>query len=368
MQEKARPERLLAAILSFSDEALLTFALDGTVQTWSRGAEKLYGYTAAEVNSRPLAQLFNEHRAPGYEGLLHAAISGEFPQCENIERKHKDGTILRVSVRRTPIRNDRGEIVEIFETGTAFSSPLGDICNSDHIYQIAQQLPMILWTTDRDLRVTYHGGAALPGVKWKPGELLGRSIQEYLKCQDPYTTPLSQHYEALQGATVRCEYKRNNRVLELHLEPLRSSSGDIIGCIGAGLDISERKKNEEKTRYQATHDALTGLANYREFLDALEREVRRSDRSNRTFAVLLLDLDELKRINDRLGHLAGNRPSSPAVTLWKRLVPKFGRTEQVAYFAFSIRVTMYPEAASSASKVTLSPTFTCLSTAGSLTR
>ena len=103
------------------------------------------------------------------------------------------------------------------------------------------------------------------------------------------------------------EYKRNNRTFEIHLEPLRSSCGEIIGCIGAGLDITERKKNEEKVHYQATHDALTGLANYREFLDSLEREIRRGERSNRSFAVLLLDLDELKLINDRFGHLAGNR-------------------------------------------------------------
>ena len=103
------------------------------------------------------------------------------------------------------------------------------------------------------------------------------------------------------------EYKRNNRVLELHLEPLRSASGEIIGCVGAGLDISERKKTEEKMRYRATHDALTGLSNYREFLESLEREIRRGERSNRSFAVLLLDLDALKSINDRMGHLAGNR-------------------------------------------------------------
>lgn len=54
MPEKVRPERLLAAILSSSDQALLTFALDGTVQIRSPGAERLYGYAAAEMKGQPL--------------------------------------------------------------------------------------------------------------------------------------------------------------------------------------------------------------------------------------------------------------------------------------------------------------------------
>src|SRR5260370_37578755 len=75
----------------------------------------------------------------------------------------------------------------------------------------------------------------------------------------------------------------------------------------AGIDITERKKREDQIRYEATHDALTGLANYREFMDTLEREVRRGERSSHVFALLLLDLDELKAINDKYGHLLGNR-------------------------------------------------------------
>src|SRR4030088_2463048 len=71
-------------------------------------------------------------------------------------------------------------------------------------------------------------------------------------------------------------------------------------------DITERRKNEERAFYQARHDALTGLANYREFMDRLEREVHRAERSHHSFTLLLLDLDGLKRINDLQGHLAGN--------------------------------------------------------------
>lgn len=305
--ENLPSQRQLAAILSSTEDGLLSFALDGTIQMWSRGAERLYGYTEAEILGQPLSSVLAEQIAPQYEGLILAAISGKFPQIETMERRHKDGSVLQVSVTRTPVRDASGQIVEILECG---KMPVWQACDASEevgLRQVAEQMPIVLWITDRDLRITSYCGAGLPGSKMRPDELLGRSVQEYLKCQDQHTTPLAQHYEALQGTSVRFEYKRNNRVLELHVGPLRSASGEIIGCIGAGLDISERKKTEERVRYQATHDGLTGLANYREFVDALERELRRSERSNRSFGVLLLDLDALKRINDRLGHLAGNR-------------------------------------------------------------
>jgi PAS domain S-box-containing protein len=307
MLENSRAARLLAAILSSAEDGLLSFALDGTIRSWSHGSERLYGYTEAEMTGQPMTRLCHVQEVPRYDGLLRAALAGEFPHCENVERRHKDGAILRVRVNRTPIRDERDEIVEILESGTAFSSHQREISNHEELRQIAEQMPMILWTTDRDLRLTSHCGSALRGTRLRADELVGRSVQEYLKCQDQYTTPMAQHYEALRGVAVRFEYKRNNRVLDLHVTPLRSASGEIVGCVGAGLDITVRKKNEEKMRHQATHDALTGLANYREFLDALEREVRRRERSNRSFAVLLMDMDALKHINDRLGHLAGNR-------------------------------------------------------------
>ncbi|HEV8401356.1 MAG TPA: MASE1 domain-containing protein [Gemmatimonadales bacterium] len=71
--------------------------------------------------------------------------------------------------------------------------------------------------------------------------------------------------------------------------------------------VTERRRMEGHLRDLAVRDPLTGLANYRHLMVALEAEIRRSQRTQRGFAVLLLDVDGLKRINDRHGHLVGSR-------------------------------------------------------------
>jgi diguanylate cyclase (GGDEF)-like protein len=71
--------------------------------------------------------------------------------------------------------------------------------------------------------------------------------------------------------------------------------------------VSERKEAEKRLRRLAVSDPLTGLGNYRRLMNALAGEIRRSQRTERPFAVLFLDLDDLKGINDRYGHLVGNR-------------------------------------------------------------
>ena len=172
---------------------------------------------------------------------------------------------------------------------------------------LIDQMPLILWTTDQHLRITSNWGCGSTAWKVRPGELVGRNICEFLESNDADASPVAEHYEALRGKTSTLEYRRQHRVLEIRLKPLRAASGEITGCIGLALDITERKISEEQVLYQARHDALTNLANYREFMDKLEKEVQRAERSHRSFTILLLDLNELKRINDLWGHLTGNR-------------------------------------------------------------
>ena len=83
--------------------------------------------------------------------------------------------------------------------------------------------------------------------------------------------------------------------------------GRPVGAVIAFADITERKKFEEELARNAFHDALTGLANRRLFLDHLEHALRRSLRAGGLHAILFIDVDRFKVVNDSLGHLAGDQ-------------------------------------------------------------
>jgi diguanylate cyclase (GGDEF)-like protein len=80
-----------------------------------------------------------------------------------------------------------------------------------------------------------------------------------------------------------------------------------ITTLALAAEVTEHKRADERVRQLAVTDPLTGLCNYRRLLDALDFEIKRSERTGRPFAILLLDLDGLKIINDAFGHLVGSR-------------------------------------------------------------
>ncbi len=81
---------------------------------------------------------------------------------------------------------------------------------------------------------------------------------------------------------------------------------NIVGIFGIGKDITENKKNEEKIQFLAYHDPLTGLANRLYFGESLKKAVTEAEALNEIFAVMFIDLDHFKQINDTLGHDNGD--------------------------------------------------------------
>jgi diguanylate cyclase (GGDEF)-like protein/PAS domain S-box-containing protein len=97
------------------------------------------------------------------------------------------------------------------------------------------------------------------------------------------------------------------RWAESRAATLRDDTGQIVGCVGTVEDVTERERTEAELTHQAMHDPVTGLPNRTLFLDRVGMALARTRRSGGEVAVLFMDLDRFKLINDSLGHEAGDR-------------------------------------------------------------
>ena len=112
------------------------------------------------------------------------------------------------------------------------------------------------------------------------------------------------------GAASRYKIKILTKDREERWLDITATAVELDGApvrLVSAFDFTEHKRVEERAQLLAVTDPLTGLGNYRCLLQVLGAEITRFDRTGRPFAVLLLDLDELKKVNDRYGHIVGSR-------------------------------------------------------------
>ena len=113
--------------------------------------------------------------------------------------------------------------------------------------------------------------------------------------------------EASRGADGHDELETaEGRIADCRTTVLQGAGGQCLGRAWFFRDITERKQAEARMLHHARHDALTGLANRTAFVEAIRAAIARAARGGRSFAVLYLDLDHFKDVNDSLGHSAGD--------------------------------------------------------------
>lgn len=158
------------------------------------------------------------------------------------------------------------------------------------------QIPAILWTTDRELRFTSSQGAGLRSLSLEEGQVVGMTIYEYFGVDDPDMEAIAMHRRVLEGESVRYETELEGCIFESHIEPLRNAEGEIIGCLGIALDVTEGKKAEKKLRSseQQLRALASRLQEVREEESAnIAREIH--DELGQTLTGLKMDISWVRR-------------------------------------------------------------------------
>ena len=184
------------------------------------------------------------------------------------------------------------------------------VARENHIRKIMDTVVDGLISFDRRGIIGTANPAAEKIFGYHPGELINRNLRILMDMPlDVDKTGLIEVDDAgrLLGGDYQVEGRRQDGSkfpVEVAIGMLKEGERHIF--IGALRDITERKEQEDRLRYLATRDPLTRMPNRRLFTERLEEAIRKADESGGKFAILFIDLDHFKNINDALGHVTGD--------------------------------------------------------------
>ncbi|HSJ79235.1 MAG TPA: EAL domain-containing protein [Erythrobacter sp.] len=167
------------------------------------------------------------------------------------------------------------------------------------------------WASDNSGNLTYLSGAIAARLGLSLGDLLGHPLIAIFTSADRdgrgKSLPLMLGaHKAFTGMAVRATKNPDGGVLRLAGQPLFANDGSFIGFRGTGADITDEYHREEETERLARFDSLTGLSNRHRMAHQLESTLTAFKAARRNCAVMMLDLDRFKHVNDTLGHAAGD--------------------------------------------------------------
>ncbi|HJV52391.1 MAG TPA: PAS domain S-box protein [Noviherbaspirillum sp.] len=310
-------EEKYRSILESIEEAYYEVDLTGTLLLCNDAFCRMFGYTMDEI----LGLNYSQYHKPEEVAYVFTNFNDVFRT--GIPKKgidwvllHKNGATLLCEGSVQLIRNDKGEPV-------GFRGMLRDVtarremeaalrASEERFRDLTELSSDWYWEQDNRYRFVQINGDVLAKTGMAAEDYLGKtlwelpfdhvSMEQWLEHQSQLAEGRPFYELVLKTQTTEA----GPRYLSISGLPIRDGDGRLAGYRGTGKDITERKLAEERIRHLASHDILTGLPNRMMFNQMLSHQVQQARRYGRKFALMFIDLDHFKAVNDTSGHDAGD--------------------------------------------------------------
>jgi PAS domain S-box-containing protein len=273
-KERERDAMLLGAIIESSDDAIISKDLNGIITSWNNGAERLFGYTAAEAVGNPITILIPPDRLDEEPEILARLRRGERVDHFETIRRRKDGTLLNISLTISPVKNASGKVVgasKIARDITESKRIQSALAESERRFrQLADSMPQIVWTARADGYLDYFN------ERWYDFSGFPRDSFGYASWVAILHPEDVQRYNevwsesVLSGKPFQIEIRMWDRGEQRwrwfmgRALPIKDAGGRVSKWFGTATDIDSQKRTEEDLRranedlerfaFSASHD------------------------------------------------------------------------------------------------------------------
>jgi len=328
-------ERRFRESMAHSPIGMLIAELDGKWTYTNLALQKMLGYSDAEFRSMPPGGPSKTDDWKNSKPRLDRLLSGEIDHYD-ITRcfRHKDGRWLWTHVAVSITRDDDGAplyyIAQIESLEARQLAEQNLAAERERLTTTLGAISDAVITTDADTRINYINPAAQILLGLKMDAVANRRLYEVIHLVDPRTSRSAANLigqGALHGNVLRREqpcllHRPDGTVCWVSdvVSPIVDSSGGVSGMVIVFRDATEEVVRDRDLQHRAMHDPLTGLSNRIEFQERLHDAFLKSRHLNRPAAVIAIDLDRFKAVNDTGGHAAGDAILRAAAEVCRRAV------------------------------------------------
>jgi diguanylate cyclase (GGDEF)-like protein/PAS domain S-box-containing protein len=315
-EQLERSEDRIRSILANAPDAFIGIDQQGRITDWNRQAQHTFGWTDAQALGRSLAELLipprmrDSHTA----GLSAFASTGTGPVIDKrieLTALHRDGREIPVEVSVAALPTPSGYVANAFLHDISERKEAAARLALVHrrLRDITDNLPLLVSYVDKDRRLRFCNATWREWLGVDPTSATGHLLEEVIG-PTLYEQRRESLDRALGGERVSFDVESValgiNRFLHTVYVPDLQPDGTVAGIYAVSTDVTASKKVEIQLQDLAHADSLTGLPNRRRFEERLQEAVARSRRDQRPMALMFLDVDHFKRINDTLGHAGGD--------------------------------------------------------------